>query len=236
MRKKSLDELRILAALEEQRQQALEEQRLQKIVQEWTEKRNLADDADYYRHTFQVAPHRRAISESYVNYDREFHTRELNPKFLMMMAEHLDFATPDIRKQNYGRNGLISLGFGVEGKVPIYGVWPAAKQLTKKEKLAIINAEKDVGNAIAQIDLLAKWRTDPYGFEDEKTQKRCYEAVEQLWKGPHAVKVEKKDIPPKTWVFPYFGYYCIDVSPISSLFHCSFSISLPLILQTRPEV
>eukprot|EP00392_Amoebophrya_sp_AT5.2_P005371 g5380.t1 len=156
MRKKSLDELRILAAIDAQRQQLQEEERLQKIIKEWTARRDEAEDADYYRNWLEVAPHRQAISRSYINYDREYGTRELSPKLLWMIAECLDFTTPEIREQNYSRRGLINSGFGVEGKAPIYGCWPDAKKLTAKEKKAILEAETDVSRAIAQIDLLAK--------------------------------------------------------------------------------
>eukprot|EP00392_Amoebophrya_sp_AT5.2_P001668 g1670.t1 len=187
-----------------------EQQRLNAIVREWQAKRAAMhsnwDDGLWTCRRAAKSPHAEEISRSYIGYDKEYETQMFSPCFLSMIAEHLGFASQAVRKSVYGPGGLVNLGFDVEGKVPIYGVWPEAKKLTCNEKQRVKDAEADVAAAIAQIDTLAKFREEPYAFEDAQTQKRCYEAIQELWKGPHAEKIEKKEIPKNTWVFPYFGY------------------------------
>lgn len=151
--------------------------------------------------------HPKAISEFYVNYDKEFNTRVLSPCFMKMIADHLDFLSPTVREMIYGPKGYINVGFPVEGALPRYEAWPEAKPLTKGEKERLRFVEADLAARKAHVDLMSKLRTEPYAFEDGTTTERCYQAVEALFAGPHAIRVNKGDIPPKTWIWPFFGYY-----------------------------
>eukprot|EP00392_Amoebophrya_sp_AT5.2_P013502 g13626.t1 len=149
--------------------------------------------------------HPREISRSYINYDSEYGTREMSPLFLKLIAEHLGYLSPVAREMVYGKEGYLNLGFPVEGIHPPYGAWPDAKPLTKAEKGKVRDAETDLQSRLVHVDVMSKLRKQPYLFEDGQTSTACYEAVTALFNGPHATRVEKSAIPPKTWVWPFFG-------------------------------
>eukprot|EP00392_Amoebophrya_sp_AT5.2_P001148 g1150.t1 len=149
--------------------------------------------------------HPTAISQHYLNYDKEYGTRLLSPCFMGMIAEHLGFMSPVVREMVYGKQGHMNLGFPVEGVHPPYGVWPDAKPLTKAEKDRMRHAETHLAARKAHLDLMAKMRNEPYAFETGQTTEACYKNVCDLFAGPHADRVTKSQIPPKTWVWPFFG-------------------------------
>eukprot|EP00392_Amoebophrya_sp_AT5.2_P016359 g16620.t1 len=228
LRKVSLDHLRSLQEEEKfQEQVRLETERLQAIVKEWRDKRDAMhsnwDDYEYSGarisknwHSM-LPPHERKkfpeglvdhpdlISRSYVGYDAEYETRKLSPCFINMIADHMGFLSPTVREAVYGPEGYLNLGYDVEGPLPLYGAWPDARPLTKKEKERLRDTEIELEARKAHVDLMSKLRKTPYAFEDGVTTKGCYKAVAELFRGPHAKKVAKGDIPPKTWVWPFFG-------------------------------
>eukprot|EP00392_Amoebophrya_sp_AT5.2_P000334 g334.t1 len=170
------------------------------------------EDLDYTTNRYRHCWHANTISMNYVNYDKEYGTKEMSPCFMKMIADHLGFTSKEVRERVYGPMGEVSIGFGVEGLVPIYGVWPTAKKLTTKEKANLQDVASSLQERIAHLDATAKWRKMPYEFEDEQTMSRCYQEVEKLWGkpngpplgkgGPHAERILKKDVPPHTWVWP----------------------------------
>eukprot|EP00392_Amoebophrya_sp_AT5.2_P010644 g10709.t1 len=209
---RSLDRQRPLTLLEKEEKKAKEQARLLGIVQEWTKKRELMrqnwDDADWNaRSSFRPSrqDHIDAISDHYAGYDKKYATQKLSPCFLKLVADHLGYATPKTREMIYGVTGLMDVGYGVEGELPRYGVWQQAKPLSSAEKRRLYDVRNSVEQRTIVLDRMAKWRSKPYGFEDQKTMERCYKAVEELFTGPHAERVDKSKVPQSVWVWPYFG-------------------------------
>eukprot|EP00392_Amoebophrya_sp_AT5.2_P012060 g12154.t1 len=228
LRSNPLDDVRLLDQLPESEQVERETARLTAIAREWTRKRNLLhenwDDAYHQfsrnkmlaKHLLPKGAepppgrtfihHAEALNRHYVNYDAEYGTRELSACFMHQIADAMNYLEPEIRESVYGPDGLVNLGLDVEGPVHYFGAWKdSAKPLSKDEKARLWSVQNDLQCRIAKVNQEAKWRMTPYGFEDQQTMARCYKEVCALFDGPHAVRMEKSDIPNGTWVCPFFG-------------------------------
>eukprot|EP00392_Amoebophrya_sp_AT5.2_P000455 g456.t1 len=210
LRKNSLDFLRKKTPDDEDTQEHEEVARLQAIYDTWAERRReMHANWEDYKYTgnriWHDCQHADRISEHYIGYDKEYSTQKLSPCFLGLLAEHLGYLSVEARKRVFGDEGLLNLGFGVEGEVPIYGAWQSAKQLTTEEQKRLKRITNDFSRRVSHLDRMSKWRSTPYEFEDEQTLVSCYKNVEELFKGPHADRVKKKAVPKNSWVWPYFG-------------------------------
>eukprot|EP00392_Amoebophrya_sp_AT5.2_P017389 g17739.t1 len=145
------------------------------------------------------------VSRSYVGYDAQFYTQQLNPALFMWCSDAVGYLQPQQRTELFGKDGFLNTGFRVQGELPFYGAWNEAKSLTDDERCrysARARSEQEVNSILADK---VKIRRGPYAFESLDIQKRSFAEVWKLMDGALGEELSYDELDVNHFVTPFFG-------------------------------
>eukprot|EP00392_Amoebophrya_sp_AT5.2_P006327 g6338.t1 len=162
---------------------------VKKIMNEWEEAR---------------LPHIVDINKSYVNYDTEYKTRQMNSWVWGHLGRTTEYLDEGRRAMLFAKEGRVNKGFDVHGKLPIYGAWNGRK-LTDDEVARYEEVQEGEVDYNIPMAEKTKMRSGPYAFETKDVQDRSAAAVVDLLGGVLGVELQENELDPDKYTFPFFG-------------------------------